>query len=59
MIVMRKYNVTVKVGGEKVQHVVTAKSVDQIAEKIKRAYGGKAKVSEATPFVIPYERVAK
>jgi len=56
---MRKYNVTVKVGGEKVQHVVTAKSVDQIAEKIKRAYGGKAKVSEATPFVIPYERVAK
>lgn len=56
---MRKYNVTVKIGGEKVQHVVTAKSAEQIAEKIKRAYAGKAKVKETTPFVIPYERVAK
>jgi len=56
---MRKYNVTIKVGGEKVQHVVMAKSVEQIAEKIKRAYGGKARVKETTPFIIPYERVAK
>ena len=59
MMVMRKYNVTVKVGGEMVQHVVTAKSAEQIAEKIKRAYGGKASVKETTPFIIPYERVAK
>lgn len=39
-----KYEAIILIGNEKIQHVVAAENEEQVRERIKRAYKGKAKI---------------